>query len=176
MGAPWGIAVSILALAVGSAVLGCAVTRPTTSPADASASAQPPTPVPTIGPASGRRAIHLDGIDLTTVTLRYTDAQIFFDEEADRAAKADGHPGGAPNPVWIRDLPTTGALPIDPEALVTLTGWDADGNRVPRSATVDILVRVFTAAVPVPGWDSSPYLFVVVEDGRITGIEQPMLP
>jgi len=162
-----GIAVTI---ALACAILGCG--GPVATPAPASE----PTPVPTVAPPAGRFAIQVLSVDAAALAVRYASAEILFDDAADQAAKEDGHPGGAPNRVWVRDLQARGTLPIDPDASVTLMSRDAAGNRVPRSATVDILVRVFTAAAPAPGWDNSPYLFVVVEDGRITAIEQPMLP
>jgi hypothetical protein len=117
----------------------------------------------------------VDGVDVVTGVIRFTDAQIFFDEAAHQAAREDRHPGSAPNPVWIRDLATTGVLPIDPAAQVTLMGHDAGGNRMPKPASVADLIAALTGAAPPQQWDQSPYLFVVVEDGRITAVEQPDL-
>ena len=148
-------------------------TGPTSTPAE-------PTPVPTPVPtASGaaRRAVRIEGFDPATLVLRFTDAQIFFNEEADRAAREDGHPGGAPNPVWIRDLFTTGALPIAPDARITLLGFDAFGQRIPKAATVATLAIVIAGAAPPGTWDQPPtYLFITAEEDSITEVEQPALP
>jgi hypothetical protein len=157
-------------LVLAGSALGCCGATATPTPAFE------PTPVPTVEPVAGRIAIQVVTVDAVSVAVRYRDAQILFDAAADQAAKEDGHPGGAPNPVWIRDLPTGGTLPIDADASVTLNGWDGAGNRVSKAATVDVFVRVFTALTPDSAWDRSPYLFVVVEGGRISSIEQPMLP
>ena len=134
----------------------------------------PPTTVPTpvVTPVvAGRRAVRVEGIEPTTVVLRFTDAQIFFNEEADRAAREDGHPGGAPNPVWIRDLATTGSLPIASNAIVTLIRPDADGTFRPRPVTLGEFVALY--AGPDPGGE---YLYLTVEDGLVTAIEEPQLP
>ena len=119
----------------------------------------------------------MEGFDPATLALRFTDAQIFFNEEADRAAREDGHPGGAPNPVWIRDLSTTGVLRVAPDARITLLGFDAFGQRIPKPATVAMLVIAIAGTAPPGTWDQPPtYLFITVEGDAITDVEQPALP
>ena len=145
-------------------------TGPTSTPAE-------PTPVPTPVPTASGAARRAVGFDPATLVLRFTDAQIFFNEEADRAAREDGHPGGAPNPVWIRDLFTTGTLPIAPDARITLLGFDAFGQRIPKAATVATLAIVIAGAAPPGTWDQPPtYLFITAEEDSITEVEQPALP
>ena len=152
----------VLVLAIG--VLGCDAGEPV---APTAATPSPETPV--------RFAIHLDGIDVDTGTLRYTNVQIFFNEDAQKAAKEDGQPG-APNPIWIRDLHTTGALPISPEARVTIMGHDSDGSFVAKRTSVTTFVRIFTVGEAGTEWTSAPWLFVEVVDGRIVTIEQVETP
>lgn len=119
------------------AVIACggpSQTAPVAGPAQLTP-APTPVPTPVVTPVvTGRRAVRVEGIDPTTMVLRFTDAQIFFGAEADRAAREDGNPGGAPNPVWVRDLFTRGALPIAQDARITLLGFDADGQRIPQPA------------------------------------------
>ncbi|MDP2349574.1 MAG: hypothetical protein Q8M74_00250 [Chloroflexota bacterium] len=167
MAVPVGKAALAFALVVGTAmgVLGC----------DAAAPAAPTAATPS-PEAPARFAIRLDGIDVDSGTLRYMNVQIFFDEEADRAAKEDGHPGGAPNPIWIRELATTGALPIAPDARVTMSGHDSEGNRVMKRTSVTTFVRVFTVGEAGTEWTSAPWLFVDVVDGRVVSIEQVETP
>jgi hypothetical protein len=158
---PDGSATLAMLLAMVIALLGCGSTVPVTPTA-------PATPV--------RLAVRLDGIDMDTGTLRYTDVQIFVNEEADRAAKEDGQPGGAPNPIWIRELKTTGALLVSPEARVTMRGHDAEGNGVMKRTSLATFVRVFTAGDAGGEWTSSPWLYVEVVDGLILSIEQVETP
>ena len=152
------------------------------APSSSRAPSHVPSSVPTVAPTASPlavpvpgRAVRIAGFDVATGELRFTEALIYYDEEAHRAAREDGHPGGAPNPVWIRDLATTGSLPIDPEATVFLMGWDATGDIVRKAATVELLVDLLTGATP-SGWSPPLYVFILVEDGRITGIEEPGLP
>ncbi|MHB8891668.1 MAG: hypothetical protein ACYC65_06440 [Candidatus Limnocylindrales bacterium] len=159
-----GTAALALALVLAIGVLGCDAVGPAAPTA--------PTPSPE---APVRFAIRLDGIDVDTGTLRYTDVQIFFDEDAQEAAKEDGQPG-APNPIWIRELATTGALPISPEARVTMMGHDSDGSFVAKRTSVTTFVRVFTVGEAGTEWTSAPWLFVEVMDGRIVSIEQVETP
>jgi hypothetical protein len=150
MARPWGIAVMLV---LACAALGC----------DGSVASTPPSPSPSPGPTPVRIGIRLDRVDATGPSIAFHDAVIQIGPTA-----AD---------IRLEVADTTGVLPIDPAAAVTLIGWDAEGNRVAKPASVDIFVRVFTALVPVQGWDAaSPYLFLTVENGRITGIEQPELP
>lgn len=164
MSAARAAALLALALALASGVIGCDARSP------ASQVAATPTP-----DAPVRFAVRVDGIDIDTGTLRYTNVQIFFNEDAQKAAIEDGQPG-APNPIWIRELATRGALPISPDARVTMVGHDPEGNRVAKQASMASFVRVFTAGAAATEWTSSPWLFVEVADGQIVTIEQVETP
>ena len=166
------------------AIAGCDVTpvatvAPTVGPITPTVEPVAATPAPTAIPATegtGLRAVLVEKIDVGTGIVRFVDVAVFFDREADKAAREDGQPGGAPNPVWIRELGTSGSLALDPEARVTMLGHDAEGTRVPLAADVATFVRVFTIGAPAGDWDSGPVMLVGVEDGRIVSIEQVETP
>jgi hypothetical protein len=139
---------------------------PTAEPAAPSA---PSTAVPATE-GTELRAIRVERVDVTTGVVDFSDVRVFFDREADKAAREDGVPGGAPNPVWIRELGTSGSLELDPDATVTMLGYDAEGNRIPKPADVATFVRVFTVKEASGAWERAELVFVAVQDGRITSI------
>lgn len=178
--APLGAVAAGLVLAAAVAACGSEprATEPPVTPSNPPTAV--PTPVPTALPTSdaavGRPAIRVDTIQPEAGIVRFTEAMVFVDEEATEAAIEDGHAWGAPNPIWIRDLPTTGALPVDPAATVTLLGFDALGTRVAKRVDAATFERVFSGGAPPNAWDHTPYLYVEVEDGRIVSIEQVETP
>jgi hypothetical protein len=173
-------AATVLVLAIaGCDVAPVATVAPTVESITPAVEPVAATPAPTAIPATegtGLRSILVEKIDVGTGIVHFADVAVYFDREADKAAREDGQPGGAPNPVWIRELGTSGSLALDPEARVTMLGHDAEGNRVPMAADVATFVRVFTIGAPTRDWDVGPVMFVGVQDGRIVSIEQVETP
>ena len=167
------VLVALAALAAGG-LAGCGARTPFPPTGEPVTPVGPTTAIPATE-GTGLRAIRVERVDVDTGVVHFTDVQVFVDDEADRAAREDGA-GGAPNHIWIRELGTPGSLVLDPAATVTLLGYDADGNRVPKPADVATFVRVYTAAAAPPEWEGAPWLFIGTRDGRIVSIEAVETP
>jgi hypothetical protein len=95
-------------------------------------------------------------------------------DEATEAAREDGVIGPdewMPNPWYIRDLHERRVLQLDPGAIVIVLGRDEEGNSLPMPIGLEAFVKDWESGPPSGDWESTPWYWCSLTDGRVVSME-----
>lgn len=128
----------------------------------------------------GRHAVYLVEVDVQGRTVEFDVIQFLGGQEAEDAyyrENPDAPPGGPPNDFYIvNENPRLRRLPVTGDVEVTVLDWE--NSYAPRSIPFDGLASHVDNS-PVPREDDGTWpipVWLTVDDGRITEVEEQFIP